>query len=309
MRLHVALTDWDWYRFLADHPELDQVNFWRPRSKDTFRALRPGEPLLFKLHAPRRAIAGMGLFQDFRRLHLSLMWDVFREGNGAPSFEVLLERLQRLAGGSAESDYEDVGCVVLRPAIMFPSAEWIAEPADWGRGIQQGKQYDTESEGGARLWAQVQERLTTTATVGASAAETSAVDFARREVLQRLGQGAFRLLVTTAYKNRCAFTGEHVLPTLEACHIRPAARGGSNALTNGLLLRADVHALFDAGYLGVHPRSTEIHVSPRLGYDFRNGVEYRKLEGRELWQPEARVERPSGLQLEWHFETVFRRAE
>lgn len=254
MRLHVALTDWDWYRFLADHPELDQVNFWRPRSKDTFRALRPGEPLLFKLHAPRRAVAGMGLFQEFRRLPLSLMWDVFREGNGAASFEALLERLHRLGGGSAGSDHEDVGCVILRPAIMFPSPDWIAEPADWGRGIQQGKHYDTDSEVGARLWAQVQERLKTTASEGDSLAEIPAVDFARREVMQRLGQGAFRLLVTTAYQNRCAFTGEHVLPTLEACHIRPAARGGSNALSNGLLLRADVHALFDSGYLGVHPR-------------------------------------------------------
>ena len=66
-------------------------------------------------------------------------------------------------------------------------------------------------------------------------------------VQPRLGQGAFRIAVTSAY-GACAVSGEHSFPALEAAHVRPYADGGAHALPNGLLLRADVHRLYDAGY-------------------------------------------------------------
>lgn len=68
MRIYVAFTNWDWYRFLAERPGIDLVNFWRPLAQDRFQLLSPGEFMLFKLKAPRRAIAGVGQFQDCRRL-------------------------------------------------------------------------------------------------------------------------------------------------------------------------------------------------------------------------------------------------
>src|SRR5215211_3132406 len=65
----------------------------------------------------------------------------------------------------------------------------------------------------------------------------------------RLGQGAFRVLVTEAYTRRCAVTGERTLPALEAAHIQPFSKLGPHLTTNGLLLRSDLHKLFDLGYL------------------------------------------------------------
>jgi hypothetical protein len=70
-------------------------------------------------------------------------------------------------------------------------------------------------------------------------------------VPRRLGQGAFRVLVTETYGRRCAVTGEPVLPVLDAAHIRPVSQGGLHSLSNGLLLRTDVHTLFDRGYVTV----------------------------------------------------------
>ena len=66
-------------------------------------------------------------------------------------------------------------------------------------------------------------------------------------VLPRLGQGAFRVIVTDVYKRQCALTNSHILHVLDAAHIRPYADGGTHNPNNGLLLRQDLHTLFDRG--------------------------------------------------------------
>ena len=71
--------------------------------------------------------------------------------------------------------------------------------------------------------------------------------------MPRLGQGAFRVLVTDAYRRRCTISNERTLPVLEAAHIRPYADNGPHQLSNGLLLRSDLHRLFDLGYFTVDP--------------------------------------------------------
>lgn len=72
------------------------------------------------------------------------------------------------------------------------------------------------------------------------------------EIRPRLGQGGFRLAVTDAYGRACAVTQEHSLPVLEAAHIRPCGNGGAHEVQNGLLLRSDLHRLFDRGYVTEH---------------------------------------------------------
>ena len=56
-------------------------------------------------------------------------------------------------------------------------------------------------------------------------------------------------------------------------HIRPVASGGEHRLDNGVLLRSDVHTLYDRGYLGVD-RNYRLMVSRRLRDDFSNGDQY-----------------------------------
>jgi putative restriction endonuclease len=125
-------------------------------------------------------------------------------------------------------------------------------------------------------------------------------------VLQRLGQGAFRILITDAYERRCAITREKALPVLDAAHIRPVADGGSHRLDNGLLLRSDVHTLFDRGYITVTPEH-RVRVSRRLKADFDNGEDYYQLEGSPLWIPRSAEAQPRRDLLEWHAGTVFKR--
>jgi putative restriction endonuclease len=122
----------------------------------------------------------------------------------------------------------------------------------------------------------------------------------------RLGQGAFRVLVTDAYNRRCAVTGERTLPVLEAAHIRPYAHKGPHRGSNGILLRSDLHKLFDLGYLTVTPR-LHLEVSPRLKAEWENGREYYAYHGKSLgFLPESMQSRPSREFLMWHNEYRFK---
>ena len=190
----------------------------------------------------------------------------------------------------------------LERPFFFEEAQWVPVPASWHPNIQQGRTYRTEQEDGRALFEAVQQRLAEPAML--VAAPASPRFGAPQLVLPRLGQGSFRVVVTDAYQRRCALTGERVLPVLEAAHIRPYARGGEHAVTNGLLLRRDLHTLFDRGYLTVSP-DRKVEVSRRLKEDFENGREYYALQGREMRPPDRPEFWPDGAGLEWHNKEVF----
>jgi putative restriction endonuclease len=113
------------------------------------------------------------------------------------------------------------------------------------------------------------------------------------------------VLVTDAYTRRCSITGERTLPALEAAHIVPYAIEQSNAVSNGLLLRADLHNLFDQGLITVTP-DYRVKVSPAIRERFENGRDYYALEGAELKIiPSAKRERPDQDRLAWHGANIF----
>ena len=113
------------------------------------------------------------------------------------------------------------------------------------------------------------------------------------------------MLVTESYGRRCAVTGERTLPVLQAAHIRPVAESGPNKISNGVLLRSDIHILFDGGYVTVTP-DFRVEVSRRIHDEFDNGEEYYRLRGEMLnVLPERPSERPSREYLDWHSTNVF----
>jgi len=79
------------------------------------------------------------------------------------------------------------------------------------------------------------------------------------------------VIVTDAYERRCAITGERTLPVLEAAHIKPYSSGGPHEPENGLLLRSDLHTLFDQGYVTVDAHQLKVVVSSRIREEFENG--------------------------------------
>ena len=100
-------------------------------------------------------------------------------------------------------------------------------------------------------------------------------------------------------------SGEHSLPALEAAHVRPYADGGPHALPNGLLLRADIHRLYDTGYVTVTP-DYRFRVSGDLFDDFHNGREYERFAGRAITVPRTPLDQSNPELLDWHAAEVFR---
>ena len=132
-------------------------------------------------------------------------------------------------------------------------------------------------------------------------------EFELRRTVQREGQASFRLRLLNAY-GRCAITGEHTGPVLDAAHIQPYFGPESNHVQNGLLLTKEFHALYDRGYVAITP-DARVAVSPALHAEWNNGKRYYEYDGKQLAKlPDQEALRPSRAALEWHFQQVFRRA-
>ena len=303
LNLVVAVTDGDWFEMLRTQPHLGEVNFWAP-SAASFRALQPGEMFLFKLHAPRNAIVGGGIFAYANTLPCSLAWEAFKESNGARSAQEMRARIARYrhADPQDRSDF-DIGCRILTQPFFFDERDWIQVPASWSPNIVSFKTYNTGDTDGLALWETVNEHLSRPQMAGMS---DEAARYGEPHLIRpRLGQGAFRVLVTDIYHRRCAVTGERTLPALEAAHIRPYGEGGAHEAQNGLLLRRDIHSLFDAGYVTVTP-SLHFEVSRRIREEFENGRHYYALHGHEIAAPTELTHRPDHTALSWHNEHCFR---
>lgn len=309
MKAYIGITDFQWYEQLASRLELEELNFWQPGGSRTFRALDPGDLFLFKLHAPRNSIVGGGFFAHSTRLPVSLAWEAFGDSNGVRSLAEMRSRIERYRR-TPTAPHEDytIGCILLEQPFFLPEDLWIPAPEDWHPNIVQGKTYDLRAEAGRALWEQVEQAIR-----AARLAESWPAEWQEREparygepvaVKPRLGQGSFRILVTDAYERRCAVTRERVLPVLEAAHIRPYATGGEHRIDNGLLLRSDLHRLFDRGYLTV-TQDLRLEVSQRIREDFENGRLYYAMQGSELACPAKPSERPAEQFLQWHNEGVF----
>jgi len=304
VRGYVAVTDRDWYRFLRDRPDLDEVNFWQPGGNRRFGALSPGEPFLFKLHYPDNAIVGGGFFTHASLLHARLAWDAFDQKNGAASYPEMCRRIARYRHTMVDPRAQyTIGCIILQEPFFFRERDWIPAPVDFSPNIVQGKTYDLQSVVGRQTWEAVLERYRF-AGKSASAEPAAPVEGRIVPVWQRLGQGAFRVLITDTYERKCAVTREKALPVLEAAHIQPVTEGGPHSLKNGLLLRSDIHTLFDLGYVTISSH-LRFRVSRRLKADFDNGEHYYQLNDSVIWVPSDTERRPNSELLEWHADTKF----
>lgn len=301
MKFWVGVTDKKWFDNLAIVSP-DEVNFWRPGGQG-FSAIDIGAPFLFKLHNPINKIVGGGYFVRSESIPLSLAWDAFGTKNGSNSYSNLRDSINKYRNVK-ESD-PTIGCIILNQPFFFSEDKWINVPASFSLNIVSGKTYDTNTGDGLRLWNEVRLRLDEDLKIGIIAEPLSTYG---KEYLikQRLGQGAFKILVTSAYKRQCAISGEKALPVLQASHIKPFSEKGPNRVDNGLLLRSDLHILFDRGYLTITPKY-EIEVSRKIKEEFNNGKNYYAFHGKKLFTiPKSPTDKPSLSFIQWHNENVFK---
>lgn len=317
MNAFLAPTDKDWFDFLTARSVrgvVDEVNFWLPNPwGGRFGALTTGQPLLFKLKSPHNVVAGGGFFSHYTDLPISLAWDAFGPKNGAATLEEVRARIGRLRKETPRpwEDYT-IGCILLAEPFFWDRADWIPQPPDWKPQIVRGKGYDLREEPGRSLWAQVTDRLLVRRSPRATGREPEPELpglFGGRgdptEHRPRIGQGIFTSLVRDHYERTCAISRERALPALEAAHIRPFSLEKAHDVQNGLLLRSDIHKLFDAGYLTVTPE-LRVEASRSMREDFNDGESYLKLHGRRVLVPGRPDARPDPERLGWHNDYRYR---
>lgn len=311
MNFYVGVTDYNWFDFLRQESRED-INFWKPLGGGkNFGAVPSGAPFLLKLKKPFHCIAGVGFFTNQIDLPLTTAWEMFGARNGFGDYFDFAQAIRkyRAANGKPEEANPVISCLVLTAPIFFRKPDWIPAPESWGNSIVTGKVYNTSETVGGKLWADVsatmlryrQDALTQELASSDTLVLESPGIYREALTKVRVGQGAFKALVTQAYDKKCAISGEKTLPVLEAAHIQPFSQAGPNSLGNGLLLRSDLHKLFDRHYLTIDADNLTIHVSSRIREEFQNGKEYYKYDRQPLQVlPKSRQDYPAKQYLQHH---------
>jgi hypothetical protein len=121
-----------------------------------------------------------------------------------------------------------------------------------------------------------------------------------RSILDRRGQAEFREMLMIAYGRRCVVSGSRVEQVLEAAHIRPVSEGGRDVPSNGLILRSDIHTLFDLDLITIDPDTLRVSLAPNI-----KDSSYNKLamsQGRRILRPIYVEAKPDRDALRWRAE-------
>jgi putative restriction endonuclease len=294
---YLGITDNDWFDYLRRNDFTDEVNFWVP-SAPPRKHVEPGSLWLLKLHSPLDFIAGAGVFMHYSVLPLQMAWDAFGIHNGVPTLDAFRYAIVRHRQPGADAWNISVGCAILDQVVYLPRNLWV--PCHTGS-LVSGKHMDSADD--QAVVRQVLRNLELTpSTPQVHALPFYNPDYTPQYALTKVrqGQGTFRVQVTDAYRRQCAVSRERSLPVLEAAHILEWSDTHSNDVTNGILLRADIHKLFDAGYVTVDPEGYRFVVSKRLKEDYDNGKEYYQLDGSRILLPEDPNAWPSKANLRNH---------
>ena len=293
MKFVVAVTNNRWFEFLR-RQTFDEANFWSPGTASV--NLDVGTPWLFKLHAPLNYVVGGGYFTYRTTLPLRVAWDTFGQENGAVDSLEFQDRIGKMHARDV------IGCTVLSEPFFWDESQWLPPPPGWSQNIVSYKANDTASADVAEYWSLVARQLPRTALTAPDVSTAYGKPMIR---LSRLGQGEFRSRIIDAYGRRCAVTGERTLPALEAAHIVPFSEIKGHDIRNGVLLRADLHRLFDDGYVTINPEH-RFEVSKHIKDDYENGRDYYALHGRSIALPADPRLIPASEYLTEHATHIYR---
>lgn len=290
-----ASTSPRWFSALSElTPRPSRVAFWRPTYKVP-TDIEVGEPWFFKeWGAPR--MLGFGRFLGHEGMTLSGLWERYGQATGAASADALLEEIASARKGKVTSGDTEIGNVILSEFTPFP------QPIPF-TGLELPRlngafQYVPAGNPILRFAKPPTAALEFDFAAAAAEVErgggfdpTSITD-ARRKVLasivRRQGQTKFRNELMEAYEGRCAISNCAIPELLEAAHIHPYKGAETNDVRNGILLRTDLHTLFDLGLLAIDTGSWAVLISPRL-----LGSNYEQFSRRKLRRPRDEAQHPS----------------
>lgn len=296
----IGLTDHRMFVFWRDlHSALPEVNFWTP-TPWRMRALSEGDHFYLLLKSPIRKIGGYGKFVRYEELRCSEAWVKYGPGNGVSDQLTLRNRAMGYVGRRTARDTSIpdpvIGCIILRDLVVLQEEQFFAPES---RGAPVGLKvvkYKTFPE--------IDSLLPSIDAMPPTGSFDLVNPDERKDrktlAVVRPDQQRFRRLLLGAYDGACTITGESTQVALDAAHIQPFVNRASNDVQNGLLLRKDIHALFDAGLLTV---TSEMRVKSS---DLLESPAYQELDGCLIRLPRSRSAWPADIALEFHRRWKFR---
>lgn len=288
----IAPTDIGWFTHLRREKIVNDINFWTPTPWNV--KMSKGDRLYFMLKSPIRKIGGGGYFKSYQNMTVEQAWDKYGIKNGFDTRDAFVDSLTKHRSKNTNNknrlNKESlIGCIVLEHVVFLDDDKFIELESEsqivFKKQIVTTKQYDDKEDdlldrifrdGGTRTddeFSLVDPEI--------EKDKVSAV------VTKRFGQGKFRADISEIYLNKCCVTGEATPELLEAAHIQSYKNVSSNNKKNGLLLRVDIHKLFDKGLMYIDEKYI-IHISPFVKSD-----NYRLLEGQKISLPNNVNDYPS----------------
>lgn len=277
----ISPTDIDWFNFLRDNGYHTQINFWTP-SLWNISQLKPGNKLYFMLKSPIRKIGGYGHFVEYKNLPLKEAWNTYGRKNGCHNKLELINRLKHYNKSIKEVDNQKIGCIILENAEFYDDLHFLnleEYEINFHRSVQKIKYF------------KIYDPLTQP--INHKVNEFELVPYITKrqkkttKITPRIGQGTFRGKISQVYNNKCCVSGESTAELLEAAHIQPYINEHSNHIQNGLLLRVDIHKMYDNGLLYIDEHY-EIHISSLI-----KSTHYLQLQGKKISIPENTSLQPS----------------
>ena len=127
--------------------------------------------------------------------------------------------------------------------------------------------------------------------------EVSKKEYILGSIQKRRGQKKFRTGLIEIYQSECVISGCKLEEVLQAAHIYPYSGEKTNTLDNGLLLRSDIHDLFDMFLISINPENYKIVINPRL-----IGSQYERFSNKEVKKPSSRIKRINSSAIQWHYD-------
>ena len=287
----ISPTDIDWFYFNKMRNQTNSINFWTPTPWNIKR-LNHGDRLYFMLKSPIRKIGGFGIFNNYENLSIPDAWEKFGYGNGVESKPRLIKRLNKYLSKNtslnAGLESHQIGCISLNNCEFWEDIQFIDIEQtihEFKKNIVKIKffnEYDSiQSHHNSLVMDSSKYEI-----VGSGEKHKKAY---QQNV--RIGQSEFRAKLINAYHGQCCISKETCEELLEAAHIQPYINKKSNHVQNGLLLRIDLHKLFDSGLLKID-QNYLVHISSQL-----QSGNYRTYDKKRILLPKNPNNWPSKMAI------------
>ncbi|WPO88947.1 HNH endonuclease [Chryseobacterium sp. HR92] len=284
----ISPTDKDWFDFLKNNEFNSFVNFWTPTSWNITR-LMEGNKLYFMLKSPIRKIGGFGEFVEYKNITAEKAWNEFGFRNGRNSKSKFILSIQNyldknsreFRGNIIDVSSHIIGCIVLKNCEFWDEEDFIDlnnSDIKFASQVVKIKYFDCDD-------------------LNILSENTKKENFIlindeRENNSQstkngRKGQEQFKSTILKVYKNKCCISNCNIPELLDVAHIQEYRNVYSNHPMNGILLRADLHRLFDNGLIKIDENYI-CHTSSLL-----NESEYSIFNGIRINIPENLNKRPS----------------